>query len=130
MKISGSDEGSKQKFNFCSVLDPHTLFIITESSGKASAFELKTCINFCLSDCRAGQVKSRCSRSSRVSTHVGARQYPSLLLLLQNLHCLSVLYLPVIILAITSLLLATTSCFPQWMRVEQGVDARVEMAKT
>ena len=67
------------------------------SGGKWQVFILHMFCSLNQTFCRAGQVTSICSKSPITSLQVSESQYPSLLLLDQNLHMLSVRYLPLVI---------------------------------
>ena len=68
------------------------------SGGNTAALASHILCRLCLTICRAGQCRRRCSRSPLTWWQVFARQWPSRLSV-QNLLRLSVLYLPLIICA-------------------------------
>ena len=95
--IGGIDVESSIKFISTEDGEARILLMRLWSGGKTCDFVSHIWMRLYLAAWRAGQWRSRCSKSPTTSLHVAARQYPSLLSD-QNLHKLSVRYRPLIIL--------------------------------
>ena len=100
---SGNEVESRMNLTCNSELDPSILISRFCSGGQSAHLSSHKLCSLCRICCRAGQTIRRCSKSPQTAWQVSARQCP-LLLLDQNLHIISVLYLPLTILANTVLL--------------------------
>ena len=99
---SGKEVESRMNLTCVSGLEPSIFNIRSWSGAQYTVFTHHRLCSLCLIWSRAGQTIRRCSRSPNTWWQVSDRQYP-FLFPLQNLHIISVLYLPLTILAKTVL---------------------------